>query len=96
MAELAGELVGSFQLSFMPVIARRGAWRAVIESVRVAPEHQGNGVGAAMMRWAIERAQERGCALVQLMSDRNRPDAHRFYERLGFTPSHTCFKLRLR
>ncbi|MGY6636255.1 MAG: N-acetyltransferase family protein [Erythrobacter sp.] len=96
VAELAGELVGSFQLSFMPVVARRGAWRAVIESVRVAPEHQSNGVGAAMMRWAIERAQERGCALVQLMSDRNRPEAHRFYERLGFTPSHTGFKLRLR
>lgn len=96
VAELAGEPVGSFQLSFLPVVARRGAWRAMIESVRVAPEHQGKGIGAEMMRWAIARAEERGCALVQLMSDDNRPDAHRFYERLGFAPTHTGFKRKLR
>jgi GNAT superfamily N-acetyltransferase len=96
VAELAGAPVGSFQLSFLPVVARRGAWRAMIESVRVAPEHQGKGIGAAMMRWAIARADERGCALVQLTSDANRPAAHRFYERLGFAPTHTGFKLRLR
>jgi GNAT superfamily N-acetyltransferase len=96
IAEMAGEPVGSFQLSFLPVVARRGAWRAMIESVRVAPGHQGKGVGAEMMCWAIARAQERGCALVQLTSDANRPDAHRFYERLGFVATHTGFKLKLR
>lgn len=96
IAEWAAEPVGSFQLSFLPVVARRGAWRAMIESVRVAPEHQGKGIGAEMMRWAKDRARERGCVLVQLMSDANRPDAHRFYERLGFVPTHTGFKLKLR
>lgn len=96
VAECDGEPVGSFQLSFLPVVARRGAWRAMIESVRVAPEHQGKGIGAEMMRWAIARAEERGCALVQLMSDGNRPDAHRFYEKLGFAPTHTGFKRKLR
>jgi GNAT superfamily N-acetyltransferase len=96
VAEWAGAPVGSFQLSFLPVVARRGAWRAIIESVRVAPGHQGKGIGAHMMRWAIARADERGCALVQLTSDVNRPDAHRFYERLGFAPTHTGFKRKLR
>jgi GNAT superfamily N-acetyltransferase len=96
VAEMAGEPVGSFQLSFLPVVARRGAWRAMIESVRVAPEHQGKGFGGEMMLWAIERARTRGCALVQLMSDMNRPEAHRFYEQLGFVPTHTGFKLKLR
>jgi GNAT superfamily N-acetyltransferase len=96
VAELAGQPVGSFQLSFLPVVARRGAWRAMIESVRVASEHQGKGFGGEMMQWAIERARERGCALVQLMSDANRPEAHRFYERLGFVPTHCGFKLKLR
>lgn len=96
VAELAAGPVGSFQLSFLPVVARRGAWRAMIESVRVVPEHQGKGVGAEMINWAIGLAQERGCALVQLMSDANRPDAHRFYDRLGFVPTHTGFKRKLR
>lgn len=96
VAEMAGEPVGSFQLSFLPVVARRAAWRGMVESVRVAPELQGQGIGAAMMDFAIARCRERGCSLVQLMSDANRPDAHRFYERLGFTPSHSGFKLVLR
>ena len=47
------------------------------------------------MRWAIERAREHGCSIVQLTSDKQRPDALRFYEALGFSASHEGFKLRL-
>lgn len=95
VAELAGEPVGSFQLSFIPGVARGGAWRGQIEAVRVAPGRQGQGIGRAMMHWAIEQCRNRGCALVQLTSDRNRADAHRFYERLGFAATHSGFKLKL-
>lgn len=95
VAEFAGTPAGSFQLSFIPGVARGGAWRGQIEAVRVAPAHQGQGIGQAMMRWAIEQCRERGCALVQLTSDRSRADAHRFYERLGFTATHSGFKLKL-
>ncbi|MGY6552155.1 MAG: N-acetyltransferase family protein [Erythrobacter sp.] len=95
VAELAGEPVGSFQLSFIPGVAIGGAWRGQIEFVRVASTHRGRGIGGAMMRWAIAKCEERGCYLVQLTSDRQRPAAHRFYERLGFTGSHTGFKLKL-
>ncbi len=95
VAELAETPVGSFQLSFIPGVARGGAWRGQIEAVRVAPAHHGQGIGEAMMRWAIEHCKDRGCALVQLTSDHNRPDAHRFYERLGFAATHSGFKLKL-
>lgn len=95
VAELEGEPVGSFQLSFVPGIAVGGAWRGQIEFVRVASALRGRGIGAAMMRWAIEECRARGCYLVQLTSDYGRPAAHRFYERLGFTASHAGFKLRL-
>jgi GNAT superfamily N-acetyltransferase len=88
-------IVGTFQLTFIPGLARRGALRGQIEAVRVAAEHRNRGLGAAMMRWAIAEARGRGCALVQLTSDRSRVDAHRFYERLGFTRSHDGFKLIL-
>jgi GNAT superfamily N-acetyltransferase len=95
VAEAAGVIVATMQLSFLPGLARRGALRAQIEAVRVAESERGSGLGAAMMRWAIEESRRRGCALVQLTSDRSRADAHRFYERLGFVASHEGMKLKL-
>ena len=95
IVELDSAPVATFQLSYLPGVSRKGAWRGQIESVRVAPELRGKGVGEAMMRWAIARCRERGCGLVQLTSDVRRPAAHRFYERLGFAATHAGFKLRL-
>jgi GNAT superfamily N-acetyltransferase len=95
VAETGGRIVGTLQLSFLPGLARRGALRAQIEAVRVADDSRGNGLGRAMMQWAIEEARRRGCALVQLTSDKARTDAHRFYERLGFVASHEGMKLHV-
>ena len=86
---------GTMQLSLLPGLARRGALRLQIEAVRVAEHLRGRGVGEEMARWAIREAERLGCALVQLTSDRTRGDAHRFYERLGFEPSHIGYKLAL-
>ncbi|QZH75662.1 MAG: GNAT family N-acetyltransferase [Erythrobacter sp.] len=91
----AGAPVGSFQLSFIPGVSRKGAWRGQIENVRVLAASRGHGIGEAMMRWAIARCKERGCGVVQLTSYRTRDAAHRFYERLGFVGTHTGFKLLL-
>lgn len=95
IAERHGGRVGSFQLSFIPGVSRRGAWRGQIESVRVLAELRGEGIGEAMMRWAIAECEKRSCGIVQLTSDKQREAAHRFYERLGFEPTHTGFKLKL-
>jgi GNAT superfamily N-acetyltransferase len=95
VAQAGGQLAGTMQLSFIPGLARRGALRAQIEAVRVDESYRGRGLGAAMFGWAIEEARRRGCALVQLTTDKARPDAHRFYERLGFVASHEGMKLSL-
>jgi GNAT superfamily N-acetyltransferase len=95
VAQDGRQLVGTLQLSFIPGLARRGALRAQIEAVRVDESYRGRGLGAAMFGWAIEEARRRGCALVQLTTDKARPDAHRFYERLGFVASHQGMKLTL-
>jgi GNAT superfamily N-acetyltransferase len=95
VAEREGTAVGTFQLSIIPGVAQRGLKRAMIESVRVATTERGTGLGTRMMRWAIEEARQAGCLQVQLTSNAERPDAHRFYERLGFVPSHVGFKLKL-
>jgi ribosomal protein S18 acetylase RimI-like enzyme len=96
VGERAGQIVATMQLTFIPGLSRRGTWRAQIEGVRVASSARGGGLGEDLMQWAIEQARSRGCAIVQLTSDARRQDAHRFYERLGFTASHTGFKLALR
>jgi GNAT superfamily N-acetyltransferase len=90
-----GAVVGTLQLTFIPGLARRGALRAQIEAVRIDERLRGRGLGQALFEWAIAEARRRGCALVQLTTDKRRADAHRFYGRLGFTASHEGFKLRL-
>jgi len=95
VAEADGRVVATMQLSFIPGLARTGALRAQIEAVRVHPDLRGSGIGGAMITWAIDEARRRGCALVQLTSDKQRADAHRFYSRFGFTASHEGFKLIL-
>jgi len=95
VAELDGRVVGTLQLSFIPSLTYRGGERAQIEAVRIEAGSRGRGVGRAMVRWAIEQARLRGCRLVQLTTDRRRPDALRFYESLGFRASHTGLKLPL-
>ena len=89
------DVVGTCQLSFLPGLARRGALRAQIEAVRVRADLRGRGLGEGMIGWAIEEARRRGCALVQLTTDKTRADAHRFYGRLGFVASHEGLKLPL-
>jgi GNAT superfamily N-acetyltransferase len=95
VAESGDRAVATLQLSFIPGLARRGALRAQIEAVRVHSDLRGSGLGRAMVAWAIDEAGRRGCALVQLTSDKQRHEAHRFYSGLGFTASHEGFKLAL-
>ncbi|WP_338689761.1 GNAT family N-acetyltransferase [Bradyrhizobium sp. 26S5] len=89
------EVIGTLQLTFIPGLARLGAWRGQIEAVRIAETHRSSGDGQQMFEWAIAQCRARGCNLVQLTTDKARPDAHRFYERLGFTGSHIGYKLML-
>ena len=95
VVEQAGAIIGCLQITFIPGISRRGAWRGQIESVRVARTKRSGGIGTAMFEWAIEECRRRGCNLVQLYTDKSRKDAHRFYERLGFKASHEGMKLAL-
>lgn len=96
VAESNGRIMGTFHLIFLPSISYQGGLRAQIESVRVDRQYQNLGIGSEMMRWAIERAKERGAHIVQLTTHNSRQDAHRFYERLGFKGSHLGMKLSLR
>ncbi|MET7692570.1 GNAT family N-acetyltransferase [Streptomyces sp. NPDC005483] len=88
-------VVGTLQLTLIPGLSRRGATRSIIEGVRIHADERGGGLGSRLIEWAIEESRRQNCQLVQLTSDNTRVDAHRFYERLGFTASHVGFKLAL-
>ncbi|MFG2955548.1 GNAT family N-acetyltransferase [Streptomyces sp. NPDC048291] len=90
-----GRVVGTLQLTVIPGLSRRGATRSIIEGVRIHADERGSGLGSRFIEWAIDESRRQGCRLVQLTSDTSRVDAHRFYERLGFTASHTGFKLEI-
>jgi len=95
VAEDGARVVGCLQLSFIPGLSRLGLWRGQIESVRIAASHRGAGLGRRMFEWAIGQCRARGCGLVQLTTDKARPEARRFYESLGFVASHEGMKLSL-
>ncbi|MFI8684535.1 GNAT family N-acetyltransferase [Rossellomorea sp. NPDC077527] len=89
------EVVGVQQITFTPYLTHQGGWRATIEGVRTSASVRGEGVGTKLIQWAIRRAEARGCHLIQLTTDKQRPDALRFYERLGFQATHEGLKLKL-
>ena len=67
---------------------------ALIEGVRIDESYRGKGLGKKLIEWAIEKAQS-GCHMVQLTTDKSRPEALEFYEKLGFIASHEGLKLHL-
>jgi GNAT superfamily N-acetyltransferase len=95
VAEIEGRVVGTMHLSTLRYLSFGGARSMLVEAVFVRDTERGHGIGAAMMRFAIDEARKRGCNRVQLTSNKARKDAHRFYERLGFVASHEGFKFYL-
>lgn len=95
VAQLDGEIVATFQLTFIQYLTHQGGLRAQIEAVRVKSAHRGKGIGAMMFSYAIDRAKQKGCYLLQLTTDKQRPQAIKFYESLGFTATHEGMKCKL-
>jgi GNAT superfamily N-acetyltransferase len=61
----------------------------------VAPDRQSQGIGAAMMRFALERAREKRCYKLMLSSNAKRGRAHAFYESLGYERHGYSFRVDL-
>lgn len=95
VAEDAAGIAGTLQLSFIPGLSHKGAWRGQIEAVRVASDRRGSGLGQRMIAWAVAQCRARGCTMVQLTTTKSRADAQRFYDRLGFRATHEGYKLSL-
>ncbi|MGK0363702.1 MAG: ribosomal protein S18 acetylase RimI-like enzyme [Saprospiraceae bacterium] len=90
------EVIGTLQLSFIQYLTYQGGIRAQIEAVRIREDQRGKGIGEKMFKWAINRSKERGAHLVQLTTDKKRPEAFKFYEKLGFKGTHEGMKLHFK
>ena len=95
VAEVEQSIIGMLQLTFIPYLTHIGSWRCLIEGVRIHPDYRGKGLGTTLIEWSIDAARKRQCQIVQLTSDKQRPEALRFYESLGFKATHEGFKLKL-
>jgi GNAT superfamily N-acetyltransferase len=95
VAVASGAVIGTMQLTFIPSLSFQGGKRAQVEAVRVDSRYRNQGIGRQLFEWAIERARDEGCRFVQLTTNIERTDAHRFYDSLGFVASHTGMKLDL-
>jgi GNAT superfamily N-acetyltransferase len=95
VVDRGGQVVGTFQITYIPSLTFRGGRRAQIEAVRIEESMRGQGIGRLAMLWAIRRARERGCRLVQLATNKERPEALKFYLQLGFVNSHEGLKMYL-
>ncbi len=93
--EAEQRIIGCMQISYLPGLSRKGMWRGQIESVRIARDLRGQGLGRTFFLWAIEDCRDRGCGIIQLSADASRTEAQKFYLALGFEPSHVGMKLKL-
>jgi len=95
IVEMNGVKVATFHLTFIQYLTHQGGLRGQIEAVRTHSNYRGLGIGRKVFDYVIKRAKEKGAILVQLTTDKKRPDAIRFYEAIGFVPTHEGMKLKL-
>jgi ribosomal protein S18 acetylase RimI-like enzyme len=93
VASINETIVGTYELLIMDNMAKRGRRSGVVEDVAVHPEHQGQGIGQAMMKHALEQCRLAKCYKITLSSNLNREAAHRFYESLGFEKHGYSFRI---
>jgi ribosomal protein S18 acetylase RimI-like enzyme len=93
VAEVQGEVVGTYELLIMDNLAKRGRRSGVVEDIAVSPRLQGRGMGRAMMLHAQEQCRQAGCYKLVLSSGLKRAGAHNFYDAMGFEKHGYSFRV---
>jgi GNAT superfamily N-acetyltransferase len=86
-----GERVLGFTACLSLPLIHRDAPTCRLAALVVADGARSRGIGAALVE-QVERAARRwGCDRIEVTSGHDRPDAHRFYLREGFSPKPERF-----
>jgi len=84
--EVDGELAGFYKATRYP---GRVQHVALLSSLAIDPQRQGQGVGQAMLADAIDRLRAEGVRRIELYAESDNAQALRFYQRLGFVHEGT-------
>ncbi len=95
VVEINNTIIGMLQITYIPYLSHKGAWRCLIEAARIHKDHRSQGYGSEVFKWAIEQAKNKKCHIVQLTSNKEKSSAIRFYKAPGFNATHEGFKLIL-
>ncbi|MDP8566796.1 GNAT family N-acetyltransferase [Methylophilus aquaticus] len=82
----AGEVIGMLSLLYTMSTALGGRV-ALLEDMVIQAAHRNQGVGSALLHYAIAMAQEQQIRRITLLTDADNSAAQRFYRRQGFQPS---------
>lgn len=86
-------IAGTCHLTIMPSLTFKGAIRMQIEGVRVSAQMRGQSIGEHMISHAVEYGKSHGVTMIQLMTNKQRSRAKKFYEKIGFEATHEGMKL---
>jgi predicted N-acetyltransferase YhbS len=89
LAQSASEVVGLLSAELVPYFSS-GSTICRVTGLVVAAHHRGRGVGEKLVAGAADFARKHHCSGIEITSAEHRLDAHRFYQRLGF--SRTSFR----
>jgi ribosomal protein S18 acetylase RimI-like enzyme len=88
-----GQIVGALTLTVYRVPT---GIRSIIEDVIVDNSARGQGIGDALMKYAINLAREKGAQNISLTSNPMREAANRLYLRVGFKKRETnAYQMKL-
>ncbi|WP_204526399.1 aminoalkylphosphonate N-acetyltransferase [Citrobacter cronae] len=90
LALLDGEVVGLIGLH-LQFHLHHANWIGEIQELVVMPQARGLTVGSQLLAWAEATAREAGAEMTELSTSTQRLNAHRFYQREGYTQSHFRF-----
>lgn len=82
----AGEVIGMVSLLYT-ISTALGGRVALLEDMVIQPAHRNQGIGSALLQYAITLAQDQHIQRITLLTDADNSAAQRFYRRLGFQPS---------
>ncbi len=84
LGEAEGQPVAVCTVSFVDALRSVGRY-AIIQEMYVDPSVRSTGIGMEVLRFALDHAISRGCAMVELGTPFHGERQIQFYQRAGFT-----------
>lgn len=95
IVESNDQILGTCHLTLLPSLTYCGSKRMQIEAVRIHKDFRNLKIGEAMISEAIKYAKSKHVCIIQLTCNHQREKAIKFYQKMGFEPTHVGFKMHI-